>query len=362
MDLAADPGARRDDSLGRLHGDSLVTPPECGGGFSLGYDPYDFRSFASAHGDERQLRMLLSAAHKAGLQVYADMVLNHMCGNNYTYPRFNKSHFHTSGAIGDWNDQWQLENGSLFGLEDLKQESPYVRGELWNYLVKTNDLGFDGYRWDAAKHIPQWFWRDHILANTRKWGKYSFGEVYNGNVAYLVSYAALGMSVTDYPLYFQIRDSFKLGGNLATLDGAGLAAHDGPHAVTFVENHDVAPPANRLLAYAFISAYPGYPMFFRVDLRDRAINNLVWVQNNLASGPYVNAYKSENALVFFRGERLLAGINQGGDSLRQRITTPWRNARLHDYTGHVADARTDANGAFELLVPATSYVMFALAS
>ena len=255
----------------------LLSPHEkaCGGNLSLGYDPYDFRSFDSAHGTEQELAELIRKAHALGIQVYADMVLNHMCTNNFKYPHFSKRDFHTFGKIQDWNNQWQVENGALTGLEDLKQESPYVRGELWNFLVKTNNMGFDGYRWDAAKHVPHWYWSDHILPNIKRWGKYSFGEVLSGDQGYLFSYVANGMAVTDYALYFVIRDSFRFGGNLAALDGAGIAGSDGADALTFVENQDSPPPINRLLAYAFIAAYPGYPAFFNVDLQDAALDNLV---------------------------------------------------------------------------------------
>jgi alpha-amylase len=241
----------------------LISPHQSACGGRLGYDPYDFRVFNSGHGTADELALLVQKTHAAGLQIYADMVLNHMCPNrNFTYPRFQTEHFHRFGGINNWDDQWQLENGSLFGLEDLSQESPYVRGELWEFLVKTNNMGFDGYRWDAAKHVPRWFWKDHVVNNVNAWGKYNFGEVYDGSIDYLLQYVETGMAVTDYNLYFAMRDNFRFVGNLAALDGAGLAAVNGPKALTFVENHDVDPPPNRLLAYAFLAAYPGYPCFF----------------------------------------------------------------------------------------------------
>jgi alpha-amylase len=339
----------------------LLSPHEkaCGGNLSLGYDPYDLRSFESAHGTGTELAELLRKAHALGIQVYADMVLNHMCTNNFKYPRFSKRDFHAFGKIQDWNNQWQVENGDLSGLEDLKQESPYVRGELWNFLVKTNNMGFDGYRWDAAKHVPRWYWSDHILPNVKRWGKYSFGEIVSGDQGYLLSYVATGMAVTDYALYFVIRDNFRLGGNLAALDGAGIAATDGPDALTFVENQDTPPPVNRLLAYAFIAAYPGYPAFFNVDLQDTALNNLVWVQNTLAAGPYVNRYKDADTIIFSRGDHLLAGINQRGDWVNKWVQTPWVNTQIHDYTGHVQDERTNGDGWVELWIPPQGYVMMA---
>lgn len=339
----------------------LLSPHQkaCGGNLSLGYDPFDFRSFDSAHGTQAQLAELVRRAHALRLQIYADMVLNHMCINNFTYPRFSRRDFHQIGTIRDFNDQFQVENGALSGLEDLKQESPYVRGELWNFLVKTNDMGFDGYRWDAAKHVPRWFWNEHIVPSVRRWGKYNVGEVFSGDLGYLAAYIATGMAVTDYPLYFALRDQFRLGGNLAALDGAGVAAADGANALTFVQNHDVGPPPNRRLAQAFIAAYPGYPAFFDVDLQDAALNNLVWIQNTLASGPYVNRYKDADTIVFSRGDRLLAGINQRGAWASHWVQTPWRNTSLHDYAGQVADERTNADGWVELWIPPLGYVMMA---
>jgi len=339
----------------------LLSPHEqaCGGGFSLGYDPYDLRSFDSAHGSEKQLAALIRKAHALHVQVYADMVMNHMCTNHFRYPRFGPNDFHHAGRIEDWNDPWQLENGALIGLDDLAQETPYVRGELWNYLVKTNNMGFDGYRWDAAKHVPRWYWKNHVVNNVRRWGKYSFGEVYVSDLGVLKSYIATGMAVTDYALYFRIRDAFQLGGNLASLDRAGVAGTDGPNALTFVQNHDVGPPANRRLAQAFIAAYPGYPAFFDIDLRDAALNNLIWVQNTLAVGPYVNRWKDADTIIFTRGSSLLAGINQRGAPVQYRVQTGWKNTELHDYSGHVPNRRTEDDGTIDLAIPALSYVMMA---
>jgi alpha-amylase len=339
----------------------LLSPHQqsCGGGFSLGYDPYDFRSFDSAHGSEQQLAALIRKSHASGIQVYADMVMNHMCTNSFRYPRFAPQDFHDAGRIENWNDPWQLENGALIGLDDLAQESQYVRAELWNFLVKTNNMGFDGYRWDAAKHVPRWYWREHIVNNVRRWGKYNFGEVFDGDLGVLQSYIDTGMAVTDYALYFRMRDAFRFGGDLSTLDGAGVAAADGQNAVTFVQNHDVGPPENRLLAQAFIAAYPGYPAFFDVDLRDPVLSNLVWIQNTLATGPYVNRWKDAETIVFTRGASLLAGINQSGTPVQHRIQTGWRNTELHDYSGHVPNRQTDDDGSVELPIPAQSYVMMA---
>ena len=139
----------------------------------------------------------------------------------------------------------------------------------------------------------------------------------------------------------------------------GSPARTAPNALTFVQNHDVGPPANRLLAYAFIAAYPGYPAFFDVDLRDAVLNNLVWIQNTLAIGPYVNRYKDADTIIFSRGDRLLAGINQRGDWVNKWVQTPWVNTQIHDYTGHVAGRADERRRMGRAVHPASSYVMMA---
>ncbi|HCF57859.1 MAG TPA: hypothetical protein DFS52_07675 [Myxococcales bacterium] len=333
----------------------------CGGDYSEGYDPYDFTRFDGRFGSEHDLYWLVRTAHHFGLQVYADMVMNHMCSrDSWSYPRFGYNDFHHEGDVWDWNDPYALEHGMLWGLHDLAHESEYVRSELFNFLVKTNNLGFDGYRWDAAKHVPLWYWRDHVVNNTNAWGKFSFGEVFDGRPEVLASYAEAGMAVTDYNLYFALKEAFRFGGDLSKLDGAGYAARDGLNAVTFVENHDVEAPENRLLAYAFICAYPGYPSFENTPLDDPTMLNLVWIHGNKARGTYRNLHKERDVLIFERGDSLLAAFNQSGEWQSRWVRSRWTDRKLNDYTGHVqGDAWTDGGGWVEVKIPPMSYVMLA---
>ena len=65
----------------------LISPHQWSCGFSIGYNPEDFTNFDSSHGSQRQLAELISALHSGGLQIYVDMVLNHMCaGHSFSYP------------------------------------------------------------------------------------------------------------------------------------------------------------------------------------------------------------------------------------------------------------------------------------
>ncbi len=333
----------------------------CSGAFGgMGYDPSDFDSFHGGFGSEGELAGLIRVAHARGIHVYADMIMNHMCAKpDRNYRRFSQRDFHGHGQITNWDDPWQVEHGDLFGLHDLAHGSPYVRGELFRYLVKTNNLGFDGYRWDAAKHVPRWFWSDHIVNNVRAWGKFSFGEVYDAKTGILKSYADTGMAVTDFKLYDVIQRVFRLGGNLSELDGAGYAMIDGPKSVTFVENHDVGAPPNRHLAYAFIAAYPGYPIFANVDLGDKKLSNLAWIHTHLAAGSYINRWSERDVLIFERQGHLLAAINQTNYWQHRWVQTSWNGMRLNDYTGHTGGQNTAWDGRVEVAIPPMSYVMLA---
>jgi alpha-amylase len=359
QDIMSNMGAIRDAGYTAI----LISPhtATCSGAYGgNGYDPSDHRSFDGGFGSEHDLYWLVKTAHWFGVQIYADMVMNHMCTHgDYAYARFSWNDFHHDGSIQDWNDEWDRENRDLFGLNDLAQESPYVRSELFAFLVKTNDMGFDGYRWDAAKHVPRWFWRDHVVNNTNAWGKFSFGEVYDADLRTLRSYVDTGMAVTDYNLHAAIRSAFAYGGDLTVLDGAGFAAENGARALTFVENHDVGAPANRYLAYAFLAGYPGYPMFANVDVRDATLANLVWVHNHKAFGPYVNRWKEHDVFVFERAGRLLVGLNQSGDWQERWVDTSWSGTRLHDYTGHTDDVWTSDDRRVRVRIPPTGWVMLA---
>ena len=343
---------------------AILLPPHtatCSGAFGgLGYDPSDFTSFDGGFGTTAELQTIIRLAHTAGIRVYADMILNHMCTkSDYSYPRFSWNDFHHNGPILDWTNTFQREYHDLVGLNDLAQESAYVRQELAIYLQKSNDIGFDGFRWDGVKHIPLWYWREHVLGKVSSWGKFSVGEVYDANHDFLRNYADLGMSVTDYSLYFRMVDAFKFGGDLATLDGAGYAGSDQSKAATFVENHDVPPPANRLLAYAFLATYPGYPFFSHIDLNDAKFKNLIWIHNNFATGRHINRWKERDLIIFERESNLLVAINQSGDWQSRWVDSSWVSTTLHDYSGQVTNTDTYADRRVLVSVPPMSYVMLA---
>ncbi|MFC4552446.1 MULTISPECIES: alpha-amylase domain-containing protein [Halorussus] len=334
----------------------------------LGYQPVDFTTFDSEFGTEADLQALIDEAHNQGLEVYVDCVMNHMAtGYDYDFPRFSYSDFHHDvGSIDDWSDDHQVEHGELLGLPDLAQyessTSDYVRGELMNYMEKIASFGADGYRYDAAKHVEEKYWRDHANPKADELGMARIGEVYSGSVDYVQGYVDTGMDAFDYPLYWVLHDAFS-GGDLSQLKGAGLVAQDPWHAHPFVQNHDEGAPDQYHLAHAFVLTVEGTPMIYNLYpnaiLDDDAVNNMVWVKKNLAGGETYWRHAGTDLAVYERYNNLLVGINNATGTRSRRVYTSWTNTTLHDYSGTASDVTTDGNGWVDLSVPAEGWVFYA---
>lgn len=130
-----------------------VPPPTKGsGGLSVGYDVWDRFDLGSKeqrgsvrtrYGTEADLQLMLETAHRFGLRVYFDNIMNHNAfdipGYNATtpidvYPGFVPEDFHLRRTedgfyrkwdnTRDWNDTWQVQNLGLADLIDIALESP----------------------------------------------------------------------------------------------------------------------------------------------------------------------------------------------------------------------------------------------
>jgi alpha-amylase len=267
--------------------DAVWLPPAykgAAGGYSVGYDVYDIYDLGefdqkgtvrTKYGTKQQLIDAVQAAKAAGLNVYADIVLNHMGGadekervtvrkvnpdnrneflsepyeieafTKFTFPGRQGSH---SEFVWDWQcfsgvdfdaatnesaifsiqnqygDTWENvvgdENGNFdyLMLSDIEMRNPAVRDELkrwgkWYY----DTVKFDGMRLDAVKHISFDFyndWLDHMRNETGQ-ELFTVGEYWSYDVGLLQQYinATEGrMSLFDAPLHNNLHQA-SLGGN-----------------------------------------------------------------------------------------------------------------------------------------------------
>ncbi|MGA1796510.1 MAG: alpha-amylase family glycosyl hydrolase [bacterium] len=118
---------------------------------------------------EKELRKFLDEAHRLGLRVMADLVINHTAKQSPLvkehpdwYKRDEEGHLIHPGAMHKgkmvyWRDLAEIDN----------LESP-DRDALWNYWLSVSrhylDLGFSGFRCDAAYQVPKDLWRFLIQA------------------------------------------------------------------------------------------------------------------------------------------------------------------------------------------------------
>jgi len=180
----------------------------------------------SRGGDEAEFADMVKRCHNVGVDVYADAILNHAAGfdngigfagnqfSRFNYPGiYSYKDFHHCGRNGNdnivnYNDLYELQNCMLVGLADLATETPYVRNRLAEYLNHLLDLGIDGFRIDAAKHIPA----TDIKAITSKLNRpaYIYQEIiFNPNEGIKYSdYTPIG-DVTAYDYPYAVSRAFK---------------------------------------------------------------------------------------------------------------------------------------------------------
>ncbi|MEM9484639.1 MAG: alpha-amylase [Cyanobacteria bacterium P01_F01_bin.116] len=187
-------------------------------------------------------------------------------------------------------DMWvSLEKGNFDYLQDsdLDYGRFDVREEMkfWGEWFAT-EVGLDGFRLDAVKHITAGYIREWLGHTRAKVGKpfFSIGEYIAGDVSTLHSYltevTARGqypqdISLFDFPLYFKFERASWDGQsfNLQELNQNTLMAEQPAKAVTFVANHDYQSGRDsyvdswfKPLAYAYILLRAqGYPCVFFPD-------------------------------------------------------------------------------------------------
>ncbi len=295
--------------------DMVWLPPAYKGAYgnrSVGYDVYDTYdlgefnqkgSVATKYGTREAYLEAVRTLQEQGVEVLADIVLNHMMGADATekvmaeetakdnreqeigaqeeilawtkfefpgrggkYSDFcwNASHF--SGADWDqakqrngifrfagknWNYETDNENGNydyLMGV-DLDTDNPQTVQAVsdWGkwYLDTVKP---DGLRLDAVKHIDFVFYKEWLKKMREHAEKnfFAMGEYWSGNVEKLLHYLSVTentMSLFDVPLHFAFLKAATSNGQfqMNTLFENTLVKRQSQNAITFVDNHDTQP-------------------------------------------------------------------------------------------------------------------------
>jgi len=136
-----------------------------------GYDVIDYTAIEQDYGDMADMRALVQAAHGRGMLVIVDLVINHTSARNPWFLDALAGGPHRDWYI--WSDRdpgwpsvagpnpWhETKAGDFYygafdvGMPDLNLRNPEVTAELERIAgVWLQDVGVDGFRIDAAKHL-----------------------------------------------------------------------------------------------------------------------------------------------------------------------------------------------------------------
>jgi len=169
-----------------------ISPPNenriVGGQWWERYQPVSY-ILKTRGGDREAFSNMVDRCNAVGVHIYADTVINHMCGDGgsgtgtagsyfdtatesfpgvpFTAVDFNDGNCNTTTEqIEDYKDVNQVRECQLWGLLDLNQGSDHVRDRIITFMDDLIDLGVAGFRIDATKHMwPEDL--DYIFSNLK---------------------------------------------------------------------------------------------------------------------------------------------------------------------------------------------------
>jgi alpha-amylase len=242
------------------------------------YQPVSYK-IAGRLGDRTAFQNMVNTCHAAGVKVVVDTVVNHMAaasgtgtgGSSYTkydYPGLYSSYDFDdcTAQVTNYADRWNVQHCELVGLADLDTGEEYVRKTIAGYMNDLLTLGVDGFRIDAAKHIPA---EDLANIKTRLTNPSVYWKqevIYGTNEAVQPTEYTGNGDVQEFRYAYDLKRVFN-NERLAYLNnyGEGWGYLSSSVAGVFVDNHDTErngstlnykDGANYTLANVFMLAYP----------------------------------------------------------------------------------------------------------
>lgn len=281
---------------------------------SVGYDVYDLYDLGefdqkgtvrTKYGTKQALIDAIAEAHRQGIRVLADTVLNHKVGADATekflaievdpnnrnrelsqpFDIEGWTRFDFPGRGGQHSDfRWNYRHFSAVDRDELSKRNAifkvYGEGKVWaedvdsekgnyDYLMGADidyhngsvveeimrwalwfidTLQLDGFRMDAVKHIHQSFIKlliEHVRANLKK-DFFVVGEYWNADESRLnhfIDESDQEIQLFDVSLHYRLAEAGHKGRDydLTRLFDNTLVSTNPFRAVTFVDNHDSQP-------------------------------------------------------------------------------------------------------------------------
>ncbi|NDJ78348.1 MAG: DUF3459 domain-containing protein [Chloroflexi bacterium] len=267
-----------------------------------GYDVMDYYTIEQDYGTNADFQRLMEEAHSRGIVVIVDLVLNHTSVDHPWFlaaqagdPQYEDYYIWTDdppGYNGPWGQQvWHTSGDRYYfglfweGMPDLNYENPVVTDEMYDVIAFwLDDLGADGFRLDAIRHLdedgpimentPQtlaWLEDFHVYVHTLNPDALTVGEIWDSSDA-VVPYVGDRVDIAfEFDLAGAILDSVRFGSSNALVRQMSevLALYpDGQYAV-FLTNHDQNRVMSQLgdtdkarVAATILLTSPGVPFIY----------------------------------------------------------------------------------------------------
>src|SRR6187399_796998 len=117
------------------------------------YAVRDYDAINPDYGTPNDLKQLVDSAHRRGMKVFIDIVINHTSWDSVLLEKHPDWYTHdSSGKIVPPNPDW-------VDVADLDWSRPALRQYMTGMLVRwLRDYGLDGFRCDYASGVPTDFW------------------------------------------------------------------------------------------------------------------------------------------------------------------------------------------------------------
>ncbi|MEJ2343297.1 MAG: alpha-amylase family glycosyl hydrolase [Gemmatimonadales bacterium] len=163
------------DTRGDLGADCIWLMPVAVSPSYHGYDVTNYYRIDPSYGSNEDFKRLIEAAHRRGIRVLVDMVINHTSDE---HPRFKHALLYRDSPYRDWyrwsevpgpdneygDNNWHrspVRDEYYYGffsprMPDLNWETPAVREEMKQVATFwLEEMGADGFRLDAVRHLVE---------------------------------------------------------------------------------------------------------------------------------------------------------------------------------------------------------------
>ncbi|OBZ13925.1 alpha-amylase [Bacillus sp. FJAT-26390] len=231
-----------------------------------GYWARDFKKTNPAFGSMTDFQNLINAAHAKNIKIVIDFAPNHTSPASEDDPSFaDNGRLYNNGTLvagytGDTNGIFHHNLGTnfsstedgiyrnLYDLADISHNSNTIDTYFKDSIKLWLDMGIDGIRVDAVKHMP-FGWQKSWMSYIHNYKPvFTFGEWFLGtNEISQENYSFAnnsGMSLLDFEFGQKVRQVFRDNtANMYNLDtmisGTASAYTQVADQVTFIDNHDL---------------------------------------------------------------------------------------------------------------------------